>query len=262
MSRAAISRITSAVDEIMNRPTWADVRRKVNQIAMERGEWGGYPMPVDHAPLIMEKRFPLPNLTGFKLKPTTAEDYEDPVTREIGTKLGEMKLLNRWYNYGTNQEIVVYQTPDGKSAHGKIVNGPGRRLSFLMDTLGIAAAEVWSVEAETEAVSKLKSMITDQAYKCYMLNGSFLETSKRSNVTYFFRKGRPTIALHAKKSTGTMGVLSVLCLHPQGHYGGTWAGCMTPTDDVITHLIMMRADEHLFWRKANHHRMCDVTSGI
>lgn len=28
---------------------------------------------------------------------------------------------------------------------------------------------------------------------------------------------------------------------------------MTPTDDVIAHLTLMRGDEPMFWRRANQH---------
>lgn len=34
--------------------------------------------------------------------------------------------------------------------------------------------------------------------------------------------------------------------------GGS-APSATATDDVIAHLVLMRTDEHLFWRKANQH---------
>jgi hypothetical protein len=48
-------------------------------------------------------------------------------------------------------------------------------------------------------------------------------------------------------------VRCTLCLHPIGYYANSWAGAMCPTDDVIAHLMMMRADEPMFWRKANQH---------
>ena len=93
-----------------------------------------------------------------------------------------------------------------------------------------------------------------------MTTNSFLETSKKSNVTYLFRKAKPTIAL--KSGDKGVKILTVLCLHPIGHYAETFAGCMVPTDDVIAHLQMMRGDEHKFWSKSNHHESHDITSGI
>lgn len=38
-----------------------------------------------------------------------------------------------------------------------------------------------------------------------------------------------------------------------GNYGGTHAGAMCPTDDVLAHLLLMRGDERLFWSRANQH---------
>ena len=82
-------------------------------------------------------------------------------------------------------------------------------------------------------------------------DGMFMETSKRSGLTYVFRRLRPTIVLDAKGSE--VKIRCCLCMHPIGYYAGTWAGAMTPTDDVIAHLMMMRGDEPMFWRRANQH---------
>jgi hypothetical protein len=88
--------------------------------------------------------------------------------------------------------------------------------------------------------------------KYYLLIGMFLETSKRSGVTYLFRKLAPTVATKAGPDD-EMRVLTTLCLHPIGHYENTPCGVMVPTDDVIAHLLLMRGDEAKFWAKANHH---------
>jgi hypothetical protein len=37
---------------------------------------------------------------------------------------------------------------------------------------------------------------------------------------------------------------------------------MCPTDDVIAHLMLMRGDEALLWRKANQHPSWVPESGI
>lgn len=37
---------------------------------------------------------------------------------------------------------------------------------------------------------------------------------------------------------------------------------MVPTDDVIAHLLLMRGDERLFWRRANQHHPLDPESGL
>ena len=50
-----------------------------------------------------------------------------------------------------------------------------------------------------------------------------------------------------------MKILACLCMHPIAYYAGSWAGAMCPTDDVIAHLSLMRADEHMFWKRSNQH---------
>ena len=50
-----------------------------------------------------------------------------------------------------------------------------------------------------------------------------------------------------------MRILACLCLHPIAYYADSWAGAMCPTDDVIAHLMLMRGDEPMFWRRSNQH---------
>lgn len=57
-------------------------------------------------------------------------------------------------------------------------------------------------------------------------------------------------------------ILCALCLHPIAYYSKSWAGAMTPTDDVCAHLMMMRSDEHLFWRRANQHAPWRPEAGL
>lgn len=92
------------------------------------------------------------------------------------------------------------------------------------------------------------------------MTGGFIETSKRSGVTYLFRRLRPTLAL--KDNNGEMKILCALCLHSIGFYRGTWAGALCPTDDVISHLVMMRGSEAKFWAHANQHHPVRPEAGI
>lgn len=48
-------------------------------------------------------------------------------------------------------------------------------------------------------------------------------------------------------------LLASLCLHAIAYYGASWCGSLVPTDDVLTHLIMMRADEHRLWKLSSQH---------
>jgi hypothetical protein len=135
----------------------------------------------------------------------------------------------------------------------------GKRLRFWVDTIG--ASEAWSVAAEVRATETLRGLVTESAWAKYMLTGSFLETSRRSGVTYLFRKLRPTVALRGTKGGDTR-ILAVLCLHPIGYYEETYAGAMVPTDDVIAHLMLMRGCEPKFWAKANSHPSWSAAAGI
>lgn len=89
----------------------------------------------------------------------------------------------------------------------------------------------------------------------------FAERSPRSGISYIFRRLRPTIALKAGKDD-RMRCLAALCMHPIGYYDGSWAGAMCPTDDVIAHLMLMRGDEHMFWRRSNQHPAWSQFAGI
>ncbi len=54
---------------------------------------------------------------------------------------------------------------------------------------------VWPFEAEQKALQKLATFIPRHLFELYSLAGHFAEVSKRSQVTYLFRKGKPTIAI-------------------------------------------------------------------
>jgi hypothetical protein len=170
-----------------------------------------------------------------------------------------------WFSRKRNAEIWLVEE---KGKLTKIVApvSPDRsmdRLLFWINTLGASVA--WSLEAEMKAREKLRSLIPDHAYVHYELTGAFLESSPRSRVMYMFRKNRPTIAMvpqDRNDDTKSMKVLAVLCLHPIGYYEKSWAGAMCPTDDVIAHLLLMRGDEAMFWRKANQHESVSAEAGL
>ena len=124
----------------------------------------------------------------------------------------------------------------------------------MFDTL--RAAEAWTLETEATALDKLESLIKPHLFEAYVLTGTFLETSKRSGITYVFRRCRPTLAMRNDR------LLCALCLHPIGYYKGTFAGSMCPTDEAIAHLTLMRGDEPLFWRRANQHPANRPESGL
>lgn len=210
------------------------IRGKVQALAESRGEWAGYPLPIAGMKLVVEPRHPLHKTMHGAVLPRPPEP--DAPSSAISNNGDGRKL-------GTEGVAAI------------------RRWGFWMNTLGVAADAVWSVDAELMAMTKLRAMVSDQAWKCYVLCGCFLETSQRSRVTYMFRKNRPTIAMRAT-SGGAIAPIAVLCLHPIAYYEDSWAGAMVPTDDVIAHLTLMRGDERRFWGKCNHHDIRSPASGL
>jgi len=57
-------------------------------------------------------------------------------------------------------------------------------------------------------------------------------------------------------------ILACLCAHPIGFYTGSWAGALVPTDDVMAHLLLVRGDEHEFWKQCNQHHPLAPESGL
>lgn len=236
---------------------WQLLRSKINEIAIERGEWAGYPLPIDGLRLVLEPRFPLKSMNGARVGNRLHGDATAAPTGEYA----DWTHINSWYSFERNATIHVLKQPSGKSTWGMTGESSGKRLDYWMNTLHVAYSQAWDSRVERRAIEKLKALVAPQAFEYYEMVGGFLETSKRSGVTYLFRKLRPTITMRPDRD-GTMRMLAVLCLHPLGYYEDSWAGVQCPTDDVICHLLMMRGDERRYWGKANHHRPQMASAGI
>lgn len=158
------------------------------------------------------------------------------------------RLRNSWFSINKRGEILIMER-EGKIDWGIV---PGfHHIAYDLATLG--CADVWGIEQEHAALNLLGTMVRHRAFRQYMLTGMFLEKSKRSGVTYLFRRLKPTIAIAPARDRVGMKILAALCMHPIAYYRGSWAGAMCPTDDLISHLILMRGDEHMFWRRCNQH---------
>lgn len=239
--------------------TWAQLQDGLAALAENLEVWEGIPLPVPDLKLRVYKGHPFEALavaTGGQIAdapPDPLPDFEGAVLR------------NQWWSWRRNATVVIYEL-QGKVGHFLEPAAPDRSMARLDLWIGtIGACPAWSLEAELTARAKLRGMLSDHAYRCYELTGSFMEKSRRSGSIYLFRRNRPTVVLvpHKRGAADTwMKVLAVLCLHPIGYYEGTWAGAMVPTDDVIAHLTLMRGDEHLFWRKANHHLPSSPQAGL
>lgn len=237
-------------------PTWAQVRERINQWAAESGEWAGAPLPIDCLRLTVEPRYPWQGLNGLS---NTNEDWKG--RQRTDPPESEIKFRNSWHDSKTGEEIVIYEEAGRVGFCRMMDHAYANRWNFQFNTLGVAASEAWSVEAECRAIEKLRELTTKQAFKCYWLSGMFLETSKRSGLTYCFRKLRPTVAIR-KAANGLAVPFAALCTHSIGYYQESHAGVMVPTDCVISHLLMMRGDEHEYWKRSNQHPLHFSNAGI
>lgn len=222
---------------------FAPLRNGLRQLAAERGDWAGYPIPLQDLPLTVEPNFPNAEKMMEIGRPQ----------QEIDDDLQGARLVNRFYSRRRRCDIYIWETKDGKRDWGLVPAAHG--LAHALSTLG--AADAWGIEQEHNALKTLGTLIRHRPFKQYVLTGMFMETSKRSGLTYLFRRLRPTVVLDVRARTDAererTRVLCALCLHPIGYYEGSWAGAMCPTDDVIAHLMLMRGDEVMFWRRSNQH---------
>lgn len=218
--------------------TYEKLAEAMSHMAIEKSEWAGLPMPLPDAELILEPKFPY-QLGQFGLQ----------------RQFGPNKVINRWWCSKLGCNVVLSKNADGKV---ESFYEPFNRAMMTLNTF--TAVVAWPMEAEFKAQDKLLELISEHAFKNYMMAGAFLETSKRSGITYMFRRLRPTLAISCR--TGTAKVLCGLCAHSIGYYAGTWAGVMVPTDEVVSHLIFMRGDEPKFWKMCNQHPAEQPQSGL
>lgn len=222
--------------------------------AASKGRWSGCPLPIELAELVIEPRSPYANMNGMQI-------CNGNLVQNKLEENNKYKIINSWFSYTTGMRVTIVELADGKrltvKEHHTI--DAGHRVDMMLNLIG-ASYEIWSIETELQAMKKLSTLVKPHIFNYYVITGTFIETSKRSGVTYLFRRSRPTIALSSRGDS--MRILTTLCLHPIGYYNGTWAGTMVPTDDVIAHLMMMRGDEHYFWKKSSQHCSHQIESGI
>jgi hypothetical protein len=238
--------------------TAAQANRMVAEARLKEGDWAGMPFPVLGLNLVLEPRYKHQDLSNFQW-----EEYYDEhgvrhvIEKEPPPEPSEFKFVNSWWCDKHQATIRVVKDKQGR-AQARL--SPESRLSFALRTLD--AASVWPIEAEQKAQQKLASLIPEHQFYLYLLTGHFSEVSRRSQVTYVFRRGRPTLALRQSEAEDWTHVLCALCLHPIGYYDKTWAGVMCPTDEVIAHLLMMRGSEEKYWANANQHPLDHPAAGV
>lgn len=227
---------------------FAPIRSGLSKVAAQRGHWQGIPMPLRDQPLTIEPSYPYQELARLFCEPPKPASEED----------AGYTVRNRWWSDRLMADVFLMNTPDGRIEWGKLV----RIHAFRQAIHTMACSEAWGIEQEATALKTLATLVTHHAFKKYLLSGMFLETSKRSGIAYLFRKLRPTVAITPHHPNGELRILCALCLHPIAYYEDSWAGAMCPTDDVIAHLMLMRGDEHMLWKRANHHPAISPLAGL
>lgn len=172
------------------------------------------------------------------------------------------KFINSWVNKKTSTEVKIYQNiNDGKYKFYKSKVGAVSRLNMNLGSL-LLCGNI-PIKAEEKAVEKLRKHLKNDQFRQYLMSGSFGEFSKRTGLFYVFRKGKPTIVIRkGNKHENGFKILCCLCLHVSSYYCNSWLGTMPPTDDVVAHLLMMRACEEKYWAKSNQYDPDSFLSGI
>jgi hypothetical protein len=227
-------------ERIMTRQSYAD---GFARIAREQSEYAGLPVPIMGEKLIIEKSYWGADKQDELNRIMNMEDTLPPSAPEKRT----IRIHNAFWSSRLRKTIIIYHDNTTGKFH-YVAESPKRRTELDLRTLG--CADAWSLETEERALECLRKLVTHQKFRQYLLTGAFPDGSSRSGICYIFRRLRPTLAI---SRSNELTVIAALCLHPIAYYNDSWAGAMTPTDDVISHLMLMRGDEKMFWRRANQH---------
>lgn len=225
--------------------TYERMSQILNREMTNRGEWCGVPLPLPGLRIQIEPKNP------WRDGLLSVQDVQaQPDPDDEGAT-----VINSWFSKRDGCQITIIRDKDGRVFGGRTSHRNGRRAEQLLNTM--RASEIWSVDAELKAIDTLQTLIKPHLLDAYVLTGTFLETSKRSGLTYLFRRLAPTLVMTPRGRRGEpsdeMRLLCALCLHPIAYYEQSHAGAMVPTDDVIAHLLLMRGDESLYWRRADQH---------
>lgn len=237
----------------MSVPTWDVISRRLSTLVADRdGEWSGLPIPIERHKLTIEPKNP------WRDKVAELEHALYPANQAPDDE--GVSFINQWYSRSQRCKVLIWRERNGRVCAGTCDHDVNVKETAAWGIFG--ASQVWNFEAECTAMEKLATLLKPHMFKMYVMTGALIETSARSGVSYIFRRCRPTLALRLATSGSYMRILCALCLHPIGYYEGTWAGSMVPTDEVIAHLLLMRGDEPLYWRRANQHPVWSPLAGI
>lgn len=213
---------------------FADLRGRLAALAEATAEYAGLPLGIGGERLVVHPSYPWASVFDAP--------EEDPAPPPSERRI----VRGSFYSVHRRCDVVIFEC-DGRIGYGLVPQI--HHLDHDLRTLGCSIA--WGLEQEARAIGLLGEHVPAHHLKQYLLTGMFLESSPRSGVTYLFRRLKPTVAVSFK--TGEGRILAALCMHPIAYYAESWAGAMCPTDDVIAHLLLMRGDEALYWRRCTQH---------
>lgn len=233
-------------------PTYSELNVRINKYITDRDhEWCGVPMPLPGLGLVLANGYP--HAERVQQLQEVIGNTEPPEYDE------EWREVNRWHDHRQHGDIIICRHTDGRTQWVLDAYAP-RRNKHLFGPFDTSQA--WDLDTEIAAMDKLASLLTAHQFKLYILTSAFIESSPRSGLFYMFRRCRPTVVMTPHKCVNEMRVLACLCLHPLAYYAHTFGGAMVPTDDVIAHLLLMRGDEHMLWKRANQHQAISPESGL
>lgn len=244
--------------------SWDDLKLRVQEYMFGQAEYAGVPMPIHDARVTMAERHPkAEEWNGATLGPS-----EHARSREFECSVDDsgVKVRNEWWSRRLRSSVWIFETADEPGrvqwVHERfnVQLEPLRRWSMLFDTISVAH-QAWDAETELRAMDTLRGHLNAAQFAMYVTLGVFLESSKKSQARYLFRRARPTIVMLPGRN-GDLRPTCALCHHPLAYYEGTFAGGMVPTDDVIAALLLMRADEAGYWRRSNQHPLDRLQAGL
>lgn len=233
----------AAIAAVESFDNFAPLRNGLRRVAAARDDWAGIPMPLEGHRLIIHPKYP------------GAKELSDIVQPQAEPDDGKATLRNEFWSSRLRCHVLIWDE-DGRVQWGRV---PGfHHIQHDLRTLG--ASVVWGLEQEGAAVQLLGTMVRHHQLKQYLLTGMFMESSKRSGLSYLFRKLKPTVVIDNRGERPR--IMCCLCMHAIAYYQDSWAGAMCPTDDVIAHLALMRGDEAMFWKRSSQHQPDRPEAGL
>jgi hypothetical protein len=177
---------------------------------------------------------------GFRFKGDLKFAAEESAPKGSPNKSGEFLIESIKLPLG--EEVIIIDFYSAHIAH------------CLLESVTLIAMSI-SVDAEKKAQELLKEYVSDEQYDMYQLTGCIIHSSEQSNREYLIRRGFPTLVFEREEINGEVRkkFRLGLCAHAGDYYPGTFAGTLCPTDDVISHLLLLRADEDRFWEASGIH---------